>query len=256
MPTRLLLNEITRAEALAVAPNTLLVLPTGATEQHGPHLPVGTDTFAVEHIARAAAAIAAEQISVLVAPTLPYGSSHHHIPFGGTMSLSTEVYYRVLIDLLESLIAGGFRRFFLVNGHGGNDELVQLAARDLALKHDAHLAAASYWNATWTALTDVGAHEQGGLPGHAGAFETALVLALRPELVVEPRPARDDAPPGDPRPLRTYRAEFHGRWQTFDGYTDSPARATPERGQRYLDAAAQSLAAALIEFHAATQPPD
>jgi creatinine amidohydrolase len=252
MPTRLLLNEITRAEARAVAPDTLLVLPTGATEQHGPHLPGGTDTFAVEHIARAAAAIASEQISVLVAPTLPYGSSHHHIPFGGTMSLSTEVYYRVLIDLLESLIAGGFRRFFLVNGHGGNDELVQLAARDLALKHNAHLAAASYWNATWTALTDVGAHEQGGLPGHAGAFETALVLALRPELVVEPRPVRDDAPPGDPRPLRTYRAEFHGRWQTFDGYTDSPARATPERGQRYLDAAAQSLAAALIEFHTAT----
>jgi creatinine amidohydrolase len=252
MPTRLLLNEITRAEARAVAPDTLIVLPTGATEQHGPHLPVGTDTFAVEHIARAAAAIAAEQISVLVAPTLPYGSSHHHIPFGGTMSLSTEVYYRVLVDLCESLIACGFRRFFLVNGHGGNDELVQLAARDLALKHDAHLAAASYWNATWTALTDVGAHEQGGLPGHAGSFETALVLALRPELVVEPRPARDDAPPGDPRPLRTYRAEFHNRWQTFDGYTDSPARATAERGQRYLATAAQALAAALVEFHAAT----
>jgi creatinine amidohydrolase len=252
MPTRLLLNEITRAEARAVAPDTLLVLPTGATEQHGPHLPVGTDTFAVEHIARAAAAIASEQISVLVAPTLPYGSSHHHIPFGGTMSLSTETYYRVLIDLLESLIAGGFRRFFLVNGHGGNDELVQLAARDLALRHDAHLAAASYWNATWTALTDVGAHEQGGLPGHAGAFETSLVLALRPELVVEPRPVRDDATADNPRPLRTYRAEFHGRWQSFDGYTDSPARATPIRGQTYLDAASQSLAAALIEFHAAT----
>ena len=84
-----------------------------------------------------------------------------------------------------SNILRGFRRFFLVHGHGGNDELVQLAARDLALRHDAHLAAASYWNATWTALTDVGAHEQGGLPGHAGSFETALVLALRPELVVE-----------------------------------------------------------------------
>jgi creatinine amidohydrolase len=253
MPTRLLLNEITRAEARAVAPDTLLVLPTGATEQHGPHLPVGTDTFAVEHIARAAAAIAAEQIPVLVAPTLPYGSSHHHIPFGGTMSLSTETYYRVLIDLLESLIAGGFRRFFLVNGHGGNDELVQLAARDLALRHDAHLAAASYWNATWTVLTDVGAHEQGGLPGHAGAFETSLVLALRPELVVEPRPVRDDATADNPRPLRTYRAEFHGRWQSFDGYTDSPARATPIRGQTYLDAASRALATALIEFHAATQ---
>lgn len=250
--SRLLLNEITREEARAVAPQTLLVLPTGATEQHGPHLPVGTDTFAVERIARSAAAIAAERIPVLVAPTLPYGSSHHHIPFGGTMSLTTETYYRVLVDLLESLIAGGFRRFFLVNGHGGNDELVQLAARDLALRHDAHLAAASYWNATWTALTDAGAHEQGHLPGHAGSFETSLVLALRPELVVEPRPARDNAPPGDPRPVRTYRAEFHGRWQSFDGFTDSPARAEAARGQRYLDTAAQALAEVLVDFHAET----
>ena len=252
-PSRLLLNEITREEARAVAAETLLVLPTGATEQHGPHLPVGTDTFAVEHIARAAAGIAAGSIPVLVAPTLPFGSSHHHIPFGGTMSLTTETYYRVLVDLLESLIAGGFRRFFIVNGHGGNDELVQLAARDLALKHDAHLGAASYWNATWTALTDVGAHEQGGLPGHAGAFESSLVLALRPELVVEPRPARDDAPAGDPRPIRTYRAEFHNRWQSFDGYTDSPARAEGARGQRYLDAAARALAEVLVEFHGATK---
>lgn len=252
-PSRLLLNEITREEARAVAAETLLVLPTGATEQHGPHLPTGTDTFAVEWIARSAAVIASDSIPVLVAPTLPFGSSHHHIPFGGTMSLTTETYYRVLIDLLESLIAGGFRRFFVVNGHGGNDELVQLAARDLALKHEAHLAAASYWNATWAALTEMGAHEQGGLPGHAGAFETSLVLALRPELVVEPRPARDDAPAGDPRPIRTYRAEFHGRWQSFDGYTDSPARAEPARGQNYLGAAARGLAQAFVEFYEATE---
>ena len=251
-PSRLLLAELTREEARAVAPDTLLILPTGATEQHGPHLPVGTDTYAVETIARTAAAAAAAHIPILVAPTLPFGSSHHHIPFGGTISLTTETYHLVLRDILESLIAGGFRRFFLVNGHGGNDELVQLAARDLALKHDAHLAAASYWNATWTALTDAGAHEQGGLPGHAGSFETSLVLALRPELVREPRPARDEAPPGDPRPLRTYRAEFHGRWQTFDGYTDSPARAEAARGQRYIDAASQALAQVFAEFYAAT----
>jgi creatinine amidohydrolase len=256
MRAHLLLEELTREEARAAAPDTLLVLPTGATEQHGPHLPVGTDAFAVTAVARGAAAAVAGQIPVLVAPTLPFGSSHHHIPFGGTLSLSTETYYRVLIDLLESLIAGGFRHFFVVNGHGGNDELVQLAARDLALRHDAHLAAASYWNAAWGALTDAGAHRDGGLPGHAGAFETALVLALRPELVREPRPRRDDAPGGDPRPIRTYRAEFHGRWQSFDGYTDSPARATPAAGRAFLDVAIAGVGQALVEFYTAARAAD
>src|SRR6266511_1728752 len=102
MASRLLLHKLTREEAGAVAPATLLVFPVGAIEQHGPHLPVWTDTWVVEHIARAAAVAAADEIPVLVAPTLPFGSSHHHLPFGGTMSLGTETYYRALCDLVES----------------------------------------------------------------------------------------------------------------------------------------------------------
>src|SRR5438034_8081666 len=94
---RLLFEELTREELCAAAPDTLAILPVGATEQHGPHLPVGTDRFTVEHIARAAAAEAAGRIPVLVAPTLPFGSSHHHLPFGGTLSLGTETYYHVLV---------------------------------------------------------------------------------------------------------------------------------------------------------------
>ncbi|MFN8515715.1 MAG: creatininase family protein [Chloroflexia bacterium] len=85
--------------------------------------------------------------------------------------------------------------------------------------------------------------------------ETALVLALRPELVVEPRPAPRRRPAQRSRPSAPTAPNSTAAGR-YDGYTDSPARATPERGQRYLDAAAQSLAAALIEFHAATQPPD
>jgi creatinine amidohydrolase len=248
--TPALLQELTRAEARALAPHALVVFPTGATEQHGPHLPVGTDHFAVERIARAAALLVADTIPVVVAPTLPFGSSHHHLPFGGTMSLSTETYYRVLVDLAESLITGGFRRIFIVNGHGGNDEIVQLAARDLALRHPACLAAASYWNAAWDALVGAEAHLPGRLPGHAGAFETSLVLALRPELVHEPRPHRENAESADPRGYRRYRAEYHGSWQRTDGFTDSPDRATAERGQRYLAAAARGVSEALTEFYA------
>jgi creatinine amidohydrolase len=248
--TKLLLQELTREAARFRAPATLLIWPVGAVEQHGPHLPVGTDFFAVEQATRSAATLAAAQIPVLVAPTLPFGSSHHHLPFGGTMSFSTETYYRVLYDLAESLIIGGFQRIFIVNGHGGNHELVQLAVRDLALKHPVHLAAASYWNVAWDALVALDAHVPGRLPGHAGAFETSLILALQPDLVQEPRPQRPNAAGSDPRSFsRPYRAEHHGSWQAIDGYSDSPDRGDGERGKAYLRAIAETLAAAFVEFY-------
>src|SRR4051812_9435761 len=103
----LLLHEMTREQLKALAPVALAVIPIGATEQHGPHLPVGTDFLCAERIARAAAEQAQADIPVLVTPPLPFGSSHHHLPFGGTMSLPTELYYRVLMELGQSLIVGG-----------------------------------------------------------------------------------------------------------------------------------------------------
>lgn len=210
----------------------------------------------MEHISLGAAAVAAAQIPVVVAPTLPFGCSPHHLPFGGTMSLSTETYYRALRDLTESLIISGFKRIFLVNGHGGNHELVQLVARDLALVNPVDIAAASYWTIAWEALVAAGAHEQGGFPGHAGAFETSVMLALRPDLVQEPRPRRVDAPPGDPKAMaHPYRAEFHGSWQRMNGFTDSPARATADRGRAYLEAAIGAVGAAFVAFYQRTQHP-
>ncbi|MCA1553406.1 MAG: creatininase family protein [Chloroflexi bacterium] len=251
MPSRLLLHELTREEARTAAPDTLLIFPVGATEQHGPHLPVGTDWLTIEHVARTAAVAVASSIPVVVAPTLPFGSSHHHLPFGGTMSLGTETYFRVLYELCESLIVGGFRRIFILNGHGGNHELVQLAARDLALKHAVSIAAASYWTIAWDALVAIGAHEQGNLPGHSGIYETSQMMALRPELVREPRPHRDAVGSGDPRGFAApYRVETHGSWQAMDGYTDSPDQADAERGTRYLDAVVGALARAFGEFYA------
>ncbi len=251
MELPLLLSEITRAEARELAARALVVLPTGATEQHGPHLPVGTDSMAVEAVARGAAALVRPGVPALVAPTLAFGSSPHHLPFGGTMSVSTETYYRLICDLLESLAEGGFRRIFIVNGHGGNSELVQLAARDVALRRDLAVGAGSYWTIAWAQLTAAGAGKVGHLPGHAGAFETSLVAALRPELVREPRPERElDPRTSPPMPADPYRAEFHGFWQSIDGYSDSPARGSRDDGGRFLAAAVEGVAEALRSFYA------
>jgi creatinine amidohydrolase len=250
MTTVLLLEEMTREALNGIAHQGLAVLPVGATEQHGPHLPVGTDSFTVEYLARTASAEAARAIPVVVAPTLQFGSSHHHIPFGGTMSLSTETYYRVIFELTESLILGGFKRLFILNGHGGNNELIQLAARDLALKHPVQVAAAAYWTIAWDDLVKEKAHEHGLLPGHAGVFETSQIMALRPDLVREPRPHRDVAEGSNPRGFfEPYRVETHGAWRAINGYSDSPDRADGERGNVWLAATVGSIARAFVDFY-------
>jgi len=253
MPSCLLLHELTREQARIVAPDSLALFPVGATEQHGPHLPVGTDFLIVEHVARQAALEAAAQIPIVVVPTLPYGSSAHHLPFGGTMSLRAEIYYQVVYDLAESLVTGGFRRIFILNGHGGNHELVQLVARELALKYPVNVAAGSYWHIAWEALMEAGAHQDGRVPGHAGAYETSQMLALRPDLVAKALPKREGVSVVDPRRMtRPYRAEAHGAWQEIDGYTDSPGHADASKGKTYMDVVARAVAAALVEFYRTT----
>lgn len=245
-----LFAELNREQIRAAAQDSLVVLPIGATEQHGPHLATGMDYFTVESIARNAASIASAHIPIVVTPTLPFGSSHHHFVFGGTMSLSTETYYKVLYELVESLVTDGFTRIFLLNGHGGNHELAQLAARDIALKHPVRAAAGSYWNVAWTALVDAGAHKGCGLPGHAGDFETSLMLSLRPELVAADRPHRDPSGDTDPSGAQApFRDERFGWWKGIGGFTDSPAQAEAERGSLYREVITKSVAEAWVKYY-------
>jgi creatinine amidohydrolase len=247
-----LFAEMNREELRRAARTSTVVLPVGATEQHGPHLPTGTDYFTVEHVSREAARVASAEIPILVTPALPFGSSDHHFLFGGTLSLSTETYLRVMKELVHSLVRDGFKRIFVVNGHGGNHEVIQLAARDIALNHRARVAAGSYWNIAWDALIEAGAHLGCRLPGHAGIFETSMMMALRGDLIPAKRPGRKGEFHTDPRSFHApYRHEKHGFWKSIDGYTDSPDRATEEFGRRCQEAVVGALAKAFIEFHRA-----
>ncbi len=248
--------HLTRDRCRELGRESLLVWPVGSTEQHGPHLPVGTDAIGAEWIARAAAERVSDRLSIVMAPTLWLGSSAHHLPFGGTMSLETETYLRVLSQGAASLIQGGFERIFILNGHGGNHELAQLAARDLALAHDVHIAAGSWWTIAWDELVKAGAADIGRFPGHAGRFETSLILALDPDLVVAPLPHRDDPGQTDTRRFGgDYRAEHHGSWQAIDGYGDSPDLADAELGRTWLEVSAAAVGDAFIDFQRASGGP-
>jgi creatinine amidohydrolase len=249
-----LFDELTRDACRAAAREAILVWPVASTEQHGPHLPTGTDAMHAEWVAHEAARIAGAHVPLVVAPTLCFGSSAHHVPFGGTISLATDTFYRVLFEAVESLVAGGWHRLFIVNGHGGNHEIIQLVARDAALRYEVHVAAGSWWAIARDALQASGAADAGRFPGHAGRFETSLVLAMRPDLVVEPLPHRDDPGQGGPSFVGgDLRVEEHGSWQAIDGYGDSPDLADAELGRRWLAVGVQQVARALAQFDLETR---
>ncbi|MBT5448157.1 MAG: creatininase family protein, partial [Gemmatimonadetes bacterium] len=94
-----LFEEMTREQIKAIAPNAIAVMPTAATEQHGPHMAVGTDTLLVSTVAARAAEAAADSVPVVVTPPLAFGSSHHHIPFGGTLSLTSDTFIEVVREV-------------------------------------------------------------------------------------------------------------------------------------------------------------
>lgn len=243
-----LFAELNREDLRRAAPDSLVVLPLGATEQHGPHLATGTDYFTVEAIAREASLIA--EVPTIVTPALPFGSSDHHLVFGGTLSLSTATYYAVLKELLLSLVRDGFRQVFLLNGHGGNHELAQLAVRDVALEHPLKAAAGSYWTIAWDALVEVGAHRERRLPGHAGDFETSMMMGLRPDLVPNVLPHREPSGDSDPRGFSApWRNERHGSWKEINGFTDSPDQATAAKGTLFRKVVVAEVARAFEEFY-------
>ncbi len=159
-----------------------LLVPLGATEQHGPHLPLATDTLIAAELARAAAAAWSGPGVVVVAPPLPYGASGEHQSFPGTLSIGTEALELLLVELVRSATET-FPRVVLVNGHGGNHAAVAAAVRRLRGEG-----------------RDVRAwHPR--IPGgdaHAGRTETSLLLAIAPELVRgEAAAAGNTAPLGD-----------------------------------------------------------
>jgi creatinine amidohydrolase len=126
-----------------------------------------------------------------------------------------------------------------------------VAARDLALTHDVDVAACSWWHLAAERAVAAGALQRGRVPGHAGAFETSCILALRGDLVATERPRREPATHTvaytDPLQL-----ELHGSWAAIDGYSDSPAYADAEHGRTYLELAADVLAEALARLVAAS----
>jgi creatinine amidohydrolase len=249
------LQELTWEEAKArAAEGATILFPAGSIEQHGPHLPVETDSRLVWEVASRAAARVADRVNLLVAPPLYYGYSTHHRSFPGTMTLSGATYTQVLVELCESLIRNGFRRIFILNGHGGNSDPISMAIRALRDAHDGvMLGTAAYWSIAAKALGRVRESPSGGM-SHACELEASLMWHLRPELVKPDRfrrriavwqhpLVREDLLESGPVKLA-----YHFPDVTPMGFQGDPTLATREKGEQFLELIVAEVAALLTDF--------
>jgi creatinine amidohydrolase len=197
----------------AVPSGALLVVPLGSTEQHGPHLPLSTDTDV-------AVALAARIPEAVVAPPLPYGSSGEHAGFPGTLSIGQLALELLVVELVRS--ADAFARVLLLNGHGGNAEPVRRAVRTLRAEGRDVRA----WGPSWDG------------DAHAGRTETSLLLALD-------RPVGEARPVGATGPVASLLPAMRAggvRAVSENGVLGDARGASAEEGRALLDAAAADLA--------------
>lgn len=226
--------------------DAIVLVPVAAMEQHGPHLPVMVDTLLCTEVALRTARRVAAQQPIVVAPTVWSGLSEHHVPFGGTFTLDFATFFGLLRCLCRSLVRHGFRRIFLLNGHGGNRFALRVVVEELSGELGAAIATATYWEPAAAKIADI-LEQQPGVQ-HACEAETSMVMALRPELVDAARFA--EARFTEPAHVVTQRGGHV--WRSFatrtpTGVIGDPTAASPEKGERLLDAAAEAIAALLLD---------
>jgi creatinine amidohydrolase len=221
---------------------TTAIVPIGACESHGDHMPFGTDAMT----AHALALRVAEDLSrTCVLPALPFGMSGHYRHKPMAVSLSAMTTMAVVADVLRSLHHWGFSRVLILNGHDGNIACAELAAREVKIAHpDMTIAVFDWWTVVATLLPQNTFEVWSGL-GHAGELEASIGLALFPDLMDMTR-ARGMVPRVDPFVKEIWLfAEL-----TRHGATGAPAKATREKGERVVQAVVGYLARYLQRWEA------
>ncbi len=202
---------------------SLALLPTGSTEQHGPHGPMATDTI----IAKAIASRATEVTETLLLPEINIGISREHSNFPGSLSLSPEAFRSQLKEIILSAHNSGIEKFVVVNGHGGNISAIQETCKNLYYDHDVKALEWTWFNAISTSEM-----------GHAGKLETSFIMHLREELINEPTT----------KGAKSWGKKIHGTRIAFDtkeftenGVVGDPTKATKEKGAELFKKSTEEL---------------
>jgi creatinine amidohydrolase len=228
----LLVEELTWPALVRIVERgeTLCVLPVGAVEQHGPHLPVSTDADIATAVCRQASA----RTGVPVLPTLWSGSSQAHTTaWPGTLSLPPRLLVAVVVELARWVWASGFTRLLIVNAHVGNAAPLRVAVDEIRARGDLRAGLVSWYDLTPEIAAEVTSDAE---DWHAHAAETSLMLCLRPELVDRCAIRDDQDRTGDL--VLSYTVAETSR----EGHTGAPSKASAELGAELFEAVVVALA--------------
>lgn len=236
------------------AATTVAVLPLGATEQHGPHLPLSVDSTLVDGIVQAALPLLPPELPVLFLPTQQVGLSPEHASFAGTLTLSAETLIRLWREIGAGVARAGVKKLVLFNAHGGHVGAMDVVARELRAAHGLIVYSVSWFNLPLGAVGEQFSADEHRFGVHAGEIETSMMLALAPQQV-RMAEAKDFASASRDR-AASYPILGNGRsakfgWAMEDynpqGAAGNAAAATAAKGQAVVDAAAAQLALLLAE---------
>jgi creatinine amidohydrolase len=233
-PRALSLLSSSEAARRANGRRTAAIVPTGAVEQHGPHLPLNTDLLIADAVAKEVAG----RTEGVTAEPLAYGCSWHHTAFGGTVSVRTTTFIAQVFDVCRSLSDSGFVPV-LLNGHHGNKAPLQVALTDLA-ETGVRAYAFSYFDFLAEVLAEVFPDPSSSV-GHACAMETSIVMHLRPELVQREAVPSGGTPPTWPDP-HMFGGDHVSVVRPFEeinptGVIGRPEEASAAKGERLFQAA-------------------
>jgi creatinine amidohydrolase len=231
-------------------PYEVAVLPMGATEPHNLHLPYGTDMYEGTDIGESACAYAhARGAKVVVLPTIPYGTETNMRKFPLAMNLYPTTLFKVIEDLVESLVRSGIRKIVILNSHGGNDFKPLL--REMSGRTEAHLFLANWYNMLDDVYHDIFEH----MEDHAGEAETSLILAYHNELVSRNEDGSFNADDGKTNPTRFDAVNkkwvsITRQWDLLTSNSGSgyPHAATAEKGERLMEVLTERIGDFLVEL--------
>jgi len=244
-------KELTAEDLRAkAAENAIVILPVASMEQHGPHLPTQVDSRLVTEVAHRAARIMTGEHPTIVTPTIPFGMSEHHMSLNGTITLDYATMAGVLRCVCHSILRDGFKRIFILNGHGGNTDGIYTFISEFTIEHRVPLAGGTYWNSAQEEIASILEKQKALL--HACEAETSMMLALTPELIDrdELSQMHGDLIPGLSA-IPSVNAGVY-RWRQLSsrsliGVIGEAGAASPEKGEKLLHAIASAVATALLE---------
>ena len=250
--------DFSQLQAHAELSQVVAVLPVAATEQHGPHLPLSVDTDIVDGVIASTLPRLAPDLPVLVLPTQVIGKSNEHERFPGTLTLSAQTLIAVWMELGASIARTGIRKLLLFNAHGGQLSVMDIVARDLRARHNLIVYSSNWYGLPQSPeVQNLFSAEEQRYGIHAGAVETSMLLALRPQWV-DMGQARDFKSASQARgksfPILGDGKSAKLGWQMQDynalGAAGNATLASAEKGTLLIESAASQLVLLLQELSA------